>query len=378
MDERTQLRDDAVMKPELGRSRISSRLAWVPVGAAVLLYPITLYLGLSAGGRLPQLLQFGWWGTFSALLGIEFGIVGALILRRHPGHAVGWLAVIGGFCNSLAAIAGAYAAYSYSHGHFLPAEGFAVWLRGLAWYPGLSLLFSLVPALFPDGKLPSSRWRPIVWAVAVGTTAQLLWVSITTVLFGFPLADGPWPMYGWLFNALVSVAGVLQLLSLFAAAVAVLVRFRRSTGVPRLQLKWFLAAVAVQAVLWAASLLTSIVTSLAPYQNPYFEILLPLSQAAMPLAIGIAVLRYRLYDIDIVISRGLVYTGLAAFITLAYLLVVVGVGLVVGTGGRPNLILSVVAMALVVVLIQSVRNRPSVLANRFAQCPSAAPYAASH
>jgi signal transduction histidine kinase len=376
MDEQPQLRDHPVMNAGPRRRQGWSRLAWLAVGVAALLLAPTLYLGLSAGDRLPQLLQFGWWGTFSPLLGIEFGIVGALILQRHPSHPVGRLAVVGGICTSLSAAAGAYAAYSYSHGLVLPETGFAVWLRAWIWYPSLSLLFVVVPALFPDGNLPWRRWRPVLWTLVLGGTAsQLIWVSITEVLFGFPLADGPWPVGGWFFSALVTLGGVCQLVSLFIAAVSVLVRFRRSTGVPRLQLKWFLAAVGFQAALWAASLALSAQTHLAPYQNPYFELLIPLAQAAMPLAIGIAILRHRLYDIDIVISRGLAYAGLAAFITGAYLLVVAGIGLLLGTGGRPNLPLSVLAMGLVVVLLHPVQARLQRLANRLVYGTPADPYA---
>lgn len=373
MDERPPVRDHPVVKAAVQRSSIPSWVAWILVGVAVLLYAPSLYLGLSADGRLPQLLQFGWYGVLSPLLGIEFGIVGALILRRHPGHALGSIALIGGLATSVSVFAGAYAAYSFTHGQLLPATGVAVWLRGWLWYPGLCLLFILIPALFPDGRLPSRRWRPILWAVAVGILAQLVWVSLSEVMFGFPLADGPWATDAWLFTLLTSLSGILMP-ALFAAAAALAVRTRASTGVARQQLKWFLAAVGLEAALWAGSLAASAVTHLPPYQNPYFEILIPLALGAMPLAIGVAILRHRLYDIDIVISRSLVYAGLAAFITVAYLLVVVGIGLAVGTGGRPSLLLTVVAMALIAMLIQPVRIRLKRFANRLVYGVPADPY----
>jgi len=351
-------------------------VAWILVGIEALLYPFTLYLGLAAGGRPPQLLQFGWGGALTPLLAIEFGIVGALILRRHPRHAIGWLAVTGAFCTVLSGFAGAYAAYSLTDGKLLPEGGVAVWLRGWLWYPALCFLFNLVPTRFPDGRLPSGRWRPIVWAVAAGTVAQLVWVSLSQWMFGgVPNADGSWPVAGWLFIALTTLSGILQLGSLFVAAAALAVRFQRSRGVARQQMKWFLAAVGFQAAVWAASLAAIPLTHLAPYQEPYFEILIPLAGLTMPLAIGVAILRHRLYDIDLVISRGLAYAGVAAFITGAYLLVVVGVGLVLGTGGRPNLPLSVVAMAAVAVLIQPLRLRLERLANRLVYGVPADPYA---
>jgi signal transduction histidine kinase len=350
-------------------------IAWILVGVEALLYPFTLYLGTTQGDRLPSLLQFGWWGALGPLLAIEFGVVGALILRRHPGHAVGWLAVLGGFTLALSTFAGSYAAWSFSHGRVLPVTDVAVWLRGWVWYPALSLLFVLVPALFPDGRLPSLRWRPLVWLVAVGSLVELVWVSLSEVMFGYPIVGGPWPSGGWFFELLTTTSGVTQVGTLFIAVAALAVRFRRSSGKERQQLKWFFAAVSLQAVLWAGSLAVASVTHQPPYQVPYFDALIPLALLTVPLAIGAAILRHRLYDIDVVISRGVVYSGLAAFITVAYLLVVVGVGLLLGTGGRPTVPLSVIAMAVVVVLIQPVRGRLQRLANRLVYGAPADPYA---
>ena len=214
-----------------------------------------------------------------------------------------------------------------------------------------------------------------MWAAVAGIVTQLVWVSLSQLMFGSVIADGPYPTADWLFNLLTLVSGVLWILPLFAAVAALAVRFRRSRGMERQQLKWFLAAVGLQAALWAGALIASLLTHQSPYQTPYFEALIPLSLMLLPLAIGAAILRHRLYDIDVAISRGLAYTGLAAFITLAYLLVVVGVGLALGTGGRPNLPLSVIAMALVVVLIQPVRAWLQRLANRLVYGVPADPYA---
>jgi signal transduction histidine kinase len=375
IDERLRIREHPVVIGDVLRRPAADWGAWVLVGIEALLYPFTLYLGTTARDPLSPALQFGWWGVLSPLLAIAFGIVGALIVRRHPGHAVGLLAAAGGFCLSLSAFAGAYAAYSLTHRHLLLATGFAEWLRGWTWYPGSTILIVLVPTLFPDGKLPSPRWRWLVWAVVTGILTQLAWVSLSQLMFGFQDVDGPYATAGWLFNLLTTLSGVFWILPVFAAVFALGVRFRRSRGLERQQLKWFLAAVALQAAFWAGSFAVSATTHLSPYQNPYFEILIPLALLAMPLAIGVAILRHRLYDIDVVISRGLVYTGLATFITAAYLVVVVGIGFAVGTGGRPNLPLSVVAMALVVVLIQPVRIRLHRLANRLVYGIPSDPYA---
>jgi hypothetical protein len=350
--------------------------AWSLVGVGAALYPFTAFLGTTQGDRVPPLLQFGSWGALGPLTAIEFGIVGALILRRRPGHAVGWLAIVGGFCLSLSIFAGAYAAYSITHGDVLPAVGLAYWLRGWVWLPAFTFLFALIPAVFPDGSLPSPRWRPIVWAVAVGVTAQLAWVSVGQLVFGIPpLIDRPWPKSAWLFELLTTLSGVLPVLAIFAAVGALALRFRRSVGTERQQLKWFLAAVGLQAVLWAGALAVASVNHQAPYQVRYFDVLIPMALLTLPLAIGVAILRHRLYDIDVVISRGLVYAGLGILITVAYLSVVVAIGLALGTGGRPNLPLSVIAMAVVVVLVQPVRSRLQRLANRLVYGAPTDPYA---
>ena len=374
MDVRPRMREHPVVIASLFRRPAAGWVAWILVLVAALLYPFTLYLGLTAGSNVPQLLQFDWWEALTPLATIELGIVAAFVLRRHPRHAVGWVAALGAMGTSLSAFAGSYAAYSLTHGHVLPAIGFAVWVRGWIWYPASMFLLALIPALFPDGRLPSRRWRPIVWAVAIGSLVQLLWVSLSQLMFGFPLADGPYPVAGWLFNTLVLITGVLWLLSLLGAAAALAVRFRRSSGVEKQQLKWFLAAVGLQAAVWAGSFAASGVTRLAPYLNPYFDVLIPLTLMAMPLAIGVAMLQHRLYDIDVVISRGLAYAGLAALITIAYLVVVVGVGLAFGTGGRPNLPLTIVAVALVGFFIHPARVRLQRLANQLVYGVPADPY----
>jgi len=369
------MRQHPLVTANLSRRPAEESGAWTLVLVAVVLYPFTLSLGLAAGHNVPQMLQFDWWAALTPLATIELGVVAALVLRRHPRHAVGWVAAIGGSLASLSAFAGSYAAYSLTHGHALPGDELAVWLRGWVWYPASLLPLALIPALFPDGRLPSPRWRFVVWTVAAGTVVQLVWVSLSQVMFGFPLADGPYPVDAWLFNSLVPITGVLWALSVFGALAALAVRFRKSSGVAKQQLKWFLAAVGLQGAVWAASFAVTPITRLAPYVNPYFDVLIPLTLMAMPVAIGIAILRHRLYDIDVVISRGLAYAGLALLITVGYLLVVVAVGLVLGTGGRPNLPLTIVAVALVGFLIHPARVRVQRIANRLVYGAPADPYA---
>jgi signal transduction histidine kinase len=339
-------------------------------GAAAL-YPATLYLGLSAPPNVPATLQLGWWGAIGSLVGVTYCLVGALILRRHPRHPIGWIASAGGFATSFYLLAGAYAAYSLGR-HLLPAATLAAWLRAWLWFPAFAALYILIPALFPDGRLPSKRWRLLIWMAAVSSFTQIAYVSVDLSQVSNGPSGPPTTPLGMAF----AVGTLLGLVALFGAVGALAVRFRRSRAAQRQQMKWFVTAVALEGLLWAASLPPSVILHVPPYQLPYFEVVIPFALLAMPLAIGVAILRQRLYDIDLVISRGLAYATLAAFITAAYLVVVVGVGLLAGTGGRPNLLLSILATAMVALLFQPVRARVQAFANRLVYGMPANPYEA--
>jgi signal transduction histidine kinase len=336
-----------------------SWIAWGLTFAAAALYPTTLYLGLSAPPNVPATLQLGWWGAIGSLMGMTYCLVGALILRRHPRHPIGWLASVGGFATSFYLAAGAYAAYSLGR-HLLPAAPLAAWLRAWLWFPAFAALYILIPALFPDGRFPSKRWRLLILIAAVSSFTQIMYVSVDPSL----VANGPSGLPTTPLGIVYVVSSLLVLVALFGAVGALAVHFRRSRAVQRQQMKWFVTAVALQGLLWAASLVPSAILKVPLYRVPYFEVAIPFALLAMPLAIGVAILRQRLYDIDLVISRGLAYAALAAFITAAYLVIVVGVGLLMGTGGRPNFILSILATATVAVLFQPVRSRVQALANR--------------
>ena len=370
MDEGPPVRDHHSVAALTLQKPASVWLPWAVVGVLVLIYPCTLYLGFGVQGSRQPILQFGWWEAFAPVFAVEFGIVGALIIRRHPQHSVGWLALAGALCTSISVLAGVYAGYSMTHSHELPATWLALWARASLWYPGLALLFVLLPAVFPDGALLSRRWQPIVWAVSAGCAAQLMLASITQAMFGFPRSDGPYPRLGWLLEPLSPLAGVLFLAPLIAVAGSVVFRYRRSNVAIRQQMKWFLATILLQASIWIVAQATTNVAEVARL----FDVLVPAALILVPLSIGIGILRHQLYDVDLVISRGLAYAGLVVFITAAYLVVVVGIGLALGTGGRPNLPLSVIAMGLVVLLIQPIRARLDRLANRLVYGVAADPY----
>ncbi len=375
MDEGAEMRNHGLVTTTHNGQTRRRLAAWGLVGTAALLYPPTLYLGLAAGSEVPSLVQFDWWSALTPLAAIELGVVAALVLRRHPDHAVGWVALAGCLSTALYAFAGAYAAFSLTHGRVLPAPDVALWLRGWLWYPASMLLFSLLPLLFPDGRLPSPRWWLVVLTLTAGSLIQLTAVTLSTLILGVPLANAPQTGGGKGFGILLLLSGALWVLSIVGAAAAVAVRFRGSAGAARQQLKWFLAAVAVQAEVWAGSVAASTVPAVSAYAGPVFAVLVPLTLLLMPIAIGLAILQHRLYDVDLVISRGLVYAGLLAFITIGYLLLVIVTGVVFGSGGGTNLTVAVIAMALVALLVQPLRFRLERMANRLVFGMPADPYA---
>jgi signal transduction histidine kinase len=235
------------------------------------------------------------------------------------------------------------------------------------------MLVTLVLLLFPDGRLPSRRWRPV------------LWLSIIALLVsnsGLALGSVPRTNYS------VGSGGVLtdssrqsdtQALALLAFVMGLaclaglIVRFRRSAGQERQQLKWFTYG----GLIYATGLVVSVASVMGPGSNQtpdWAAAFQELTSVAIPVAIAVAVLKYRLYDIDVVISRTLVYGSLAAFITAVYVGIVVGVGTLVGSGGKPNLVLSIVATAIVAVAFQPVRERLQKFANRLVYGKRATPY----
>jgi signal transduction histidine kinase len=224
----------------------------------------------------------------------------------------------------------------------------------------------LVPLLFPDGRLPSHRWWPVVWVIVAMSGLYCLVTAVTVDPIGVSLP-------AWLIAATPKVTGMAQVGCIVAAAGAVVSRYRFASTVVRQQIKWLAVFAVLEAALWIVSLVPAFfIYHVAPYRVPVLEILIPLALLGLPLAIGIAVFRYRLYEVDVVIARGVVYAALAVFVTLSYVAVVGGAGLIVG--GRFNLVLSVIVTAAVAVAFQPVRERAERLAARLVYGRRGSPY----
>jgi len=299
-----------------------------------------------------------------------FATVGALLVWKRPGHPIGWLL-------SASGLAYATAVFGLLLWHVPGARAWVHWF-GWIWLFSLGLAV-LVVLLFPNGRLPSRRWRPVAWAATAGLAG---WVLGNAFAPKIVTADTPMPNpigvpapAGNVFVILAIGGAVLIVGTLLAAIVSVVFRYRRAGTVEREQLKWLIYAGALIVVALLAELVVEKIMGPGNASTNLQNALSTGAVALIPVAIGIAIFRYRLYDIDVVINKTLVYGSLAAFITAVYVAIVVGLGsLVAQHGARAGLWLSIAATAVVAVAFQPVRARVQHLANRLVYGRRATPY----
>jgi hypothetical protein len=269
-------------------------------------------------------------GLGFTLLGIGAATTGAIVSARVPDNAVGWILLGLGTGLGFVIACGAYGELSATTSAGpLPA---ARWLAWLGDWPGIAVIFggaAFLLLLFPDGHLLSPRWAAAAWFVGAGiglaTIAQALNPDDPPTGFTNPVA--PSGTGADLVRDLVTVTDILALPALALAASALVVRLRRSRGVERLQLKWFTYAASLAGLGLGLTTVTRGIAADVAFVSGL------LALAALPVAAGIAVLRYRLYDIDLVIRRTLIYGALTATLAAAYLGSVLLVGLAVGRSG---------------------------------------------
>jgi signal transduction histidine kinase len=312
---------------------------------------------------------------------LAYATVGALILSRRPLHRIGWL--VWGAALLQAAGQAAQHAATYTlvtqPGAIPGGEWSAwagVWLQGLGW----SLLIVGPLLLFPTGRLLSARWQPAAWFaggfVAAETVLLALYPgSLTSMRRDFP--DVPNPL-GWesgrgLLEFAATIMPVGQLAMFVIAAAAVVVRFRASAGVEHQQLKWFAYAALIPLIIFGATTPLELGWIGSPLRGPLSIALFEVAVAGFPIAIGIAILRHTLYDIDLLINRTLVYAALTACVVGIYVLVVGYLGLLFQASG--NAAISLLATGFVAVLFQPLRERLQRGVNRILYGQRDEPYA---
>ncbi|MEO7662531.1 hypothetical protein [Gaiella sp.] len=278
-----------------------------------------------------------------------FVAVGFLVATRKPENPIGWLLLVTGPVTGLPMLATQYAAYALLAGHdALPgARAIAISLNGF-WIPGLFVLL-LLALLFPTGHLPSRRWRFVVWLSVISLTLLFLVAHLAPLDPPFTEVNNPFETESSAIEAvalLVAAVGGL-LASAIAVCTSVVVRFRRSTGDEREQLKWFVFAAAILPLGPVVHLLAE---TFAPGAVNAVESGYSLAIALIPIAIGVAILKYRLYEIDRIISRALVYGSMTVILLAVYVgLVLAGQALFSSFAGGSNL--AVAASTLIVAAI---------------------------
>jgi hypothetical protein len=262
---------------------------------------------------------------FFAVVPLVLVAVGGVVAARRPRHVIGWLLLGSGWLFAVSALASGYAQHAGADG--APAAGLARWVAlagDMAFFPAFVLVGIVLPLVFPDGRLPSRRWRVVGWGIAIAAVAEALSIPLRAL----PAAAG---QAGQL---LYLVASALFPPLILAVAVAVVLRFRRATGIARLQFKW----VALPTVLFFAFLVVNesgLVTGRAG--QVALAVLFVVGFGGLPVGVGVAVLRYRLYAIDRIISRTLAYGLLTVVVVGLYAAGVVGLGAAVRTAtGRAS------------------------------------------
>jgi hypothetical protein len=317
--------------------RVSFWLAWSLAGISFAMYAagiVFAFLTLGVADPVEQISSSGFGGLLVFLPFLTFPIVGALIASKRPGNPIGWICLASGLFWMSNAQGDASNAYELARTGTVTSSVTIDALLQASWTLPVGLLGIYMILLFPDGRLPSRRWRPFaVFAGVVIVLIPVVFVFVPGPLEGHPGVRNPFGLeqYPWLKGVAVFVVLSLPLCILVSVASLVL-RYRRSGAEVREQIKWLAFAASVVGVTYLSALITSIffVPELFSSQHPQSIVyalipnLLLMSYAGIPTAIGFAVLKYRLYDIDIIINRTLVYGSLTLMLALVYFGGVVG------------------------------------------------------
>lgn len=301
--------------------------------------------------------------------------VGAVVASRRPANPIGWLLLAEGLLWQLNRPAGDLRTYLEVTQGGLRGAAVAAWVFDVVWIAPACAL-PLIFLLFPSGRVPSPRWRVALGALAVGTA--LLGVAIGFRPGPFttsPRIDNPVgvPALGPAAAGLETAGNVLVAATFVAGLASLVVRYRRSDVTTRQQLKWLALAVGVIVAAWSTA---NVLEALGAADPKTVGAVRTLPLLLVPIACGVAVLKYRLYDIDLVINKLFVYGGLAGAIIALYVAVVVGAGAVIGSQSEPNLALSVAATATAALAFDPARRGLQRLAGRAVYGRRATPYEA--
>jgi signal transduction histidine kinase len=347
------------------RASVSAAVALVAIGVGLAVFGVWWSLS-SRSVLVPPGVEAGPGAAF--FLGtVPFVLAGGVVAVERRRNPIGWILLLSGVTWQLYGVAGVHRVVLGAGG----SSPVAAWLWEVLWIPGICVVPALF-LLFPDGRLPSRRWRVLAVWLGIAVGSLLLAVGLRPGPLTATPIDNPLGLdvLADVSPALEAVGNLGFALGTLAAFAASWVRYRRGGRTERYQLKWFLSA----AVIVVAGLSLGNVLEAAGASSEVTGLVRGAPLVALPVAVAAAVLRHRLYGIDVVITRAVVYAGLAASVTLVYATMVVGVGSLVGARADANLQLTVAATAVAALAFQPARVRLQRVANRLVYGQRASPY----
>ncbi len=343
--------------PRSGSARGVTAVAWALWAVSVVFVAISLVTARSGGNDpLPAVAQ--------GSVALSFATAGAILVNRLPGNVIGWWLALGGLCFGVGNGAAGLADYGLIvHPGSLPGAIWFLWLSQWLWAPAFGAVFGLA-LVYPSGRLLSARWRPVAVAAVLLIT-----------LFSFGGAFGPWTdgqlpgqnplqIAGAAPDALGLLLGPLSVLVPLLTIASLVIRYRRATGIERAQLKWFAFVVGISA--------PALVVGLFLYGNDGVELIVSnvalliayTGFALLPVAIGIAVLRYRLYEIDRLISRTISYGVLTAIVGGLFIGFILALQALLAPVTQSNELAVAGSTLLAAALFQPIRRRVQRLVDR--------------
>jgi hypothetical protein len=304
--------------------RLASLLAWSLAGLSVVLFvgSVPLYTGAHPA-NLAAIVS----NLLGGALYLIFSVVGGLVASRRSGNPIGWILLADGLLWNLSSVLDYYSDYGVAHPDSVPFWVGAATINNWLWVPAVGLLGTYTFLLFPDGKLPSRRWRPLAWLSGLIIALVSMQVGLTPgPLEGLGGVLNPWGflVFPWM-RTVPYLLVPLFLLCMVLSVFSLVLRYRRSRGEERQQIKWIAFAASLIGSLYVSAMIGSIAYPQDIWFEPgsplwliFLEYAALLSFTLVPVAIGFAMLRYRLYDIDVVINRALVYGSLTITLALVY------------------------------------------------------------
>ena len=298
-----------------------SRARWLG-WASVVLY--ATLAGISIGLEARFVGRVGLPDLWVALVVLCYAVIGALIVNTHPSHVIGWMFCAAALSFGFSSFAGQYAIQA-----LVVAPGTLPFGQAMAWFgfwtdmPGIAVIALFLPLLFPDGRLPSPRWRPAAYVAAGSVVLAVVVTMLAPATYadaGYPSIRNPLGLdqYAAVFDTIGLLLQPLLLVLVVVSGIALFDRVRRGDAEERQQIKWFAFAGAVV----LASFVIQASARLAPELAGAADVLAILGLSGIAAAVGMAILRYRLYDIDLIINRTVVYVLLTAILAGVYTAVV--------------------------------------------------------